>query len=143
MDKRRSLELSFFAPFAEIPGVHYFSLQKGPPSSQLADLRQGGWRGPEIVDYTNEFHDWADTAALVANLDLVISCDTSTAHLAAAMGKPTWILNRYDTCWRWLLEREDSPWYPTVRLFRQEQPGDWASVLTRVKSELLQLTVAR
>jgi len=143
LDRRRSLPLSSFALLADIADVNFFSLQIGPPSAQLAELRQARWDGPEIVDFTDHIHDWADTAALVDNLDLVISCDTSTAHLAAALGKPTWILNRYDTCWRWLLEREDSPWYPTVRLFRQTRHGDWIPVLDRVRAELLRLTGAR
>jgi ADP-heptose:LPS heptosyltransferase len=73
---------------------------------------------------------------LIANLDLVISCDTAVAHLAAAMGKPTWILSRYNGCWRWLQDRDDSPWYPTVRLFRQSTAGDWADVVNRVVIEL-------
>ena len=143
IDLRRSLPLSSFAVLGDVPGVRFFSLQIGPPASQLAELRQARWGGPQITDVTDNIHDWADTAALVDNLDLVISCDTSTAHLAAALGKPTWILNRYDTCWRWLLEREDSPWYPTVRLFRQPCHGDWTSALNRVKAELLRLTEAQ
>ena len=85
-----------------------------------------------LVDLTAELNDWADTAALIANLDLVISCDTGVAHLAAAMGKPTWILSRHNGCWRWLLDRTDSPWYPSVRLFRQPTFGDWATVVQEV-----------
>jgi tetratricopeptide (TPR) repeat protein len=139
IDARRSLHLSSFAPLRHVPGVHYFSLQKGPSASQLDELRREGWPGPEIIDYTEELNDWADTAALMENLDLVISCDTSTAHLAGAMGKPTWILNRYDGCWRWLVDREDSPWYPSVRLFRQEQSDDWSGIMSRIRSELLRL----
>ena len=80
--------------------------------------------------------DFADTAALIAALDLVISVDTSVAHLAGALGKPVWVLNRHDRCWRWLLDREDTPWYPTMRLFTQPRPGDWASVVRRVSGEL-------
>ena len=80
--------------------------------------------------------DFADTAALVAELDLVISVDTSTAHLAAAMGKPVWLLSRYSGCWRWLLERADSPWYPSLRLYRQDESRDWTGVMTRVARDL-------
>jgi ADP-heptose:LPS heptosyltransferase len=89
-----------------------------------------------LLDWTDELHDFADTAALVEALDLVISVDTSVAHLAGALGKSVWLLNRFDTCWRWLLEREDTPWYPTMRIFRQPIAGDWGSVIRRVAEEL-------
>jgi ADP-heptose:LPS heptosyltransferase len=95
-----------------------------------------------LRDHTGELNDFADTAALVENLDLVISVDTSTAHLAGAMGKPVWLLNRFDTCWRWFLEREDSPWYPTMRIFRQPHPGDWDSVIRAVASALREFVTA-
>jgi ADP-heptose:LPS heptosyltransferase len=80
--------------------------------------------------------DFADTAALIANLDLVISVDTAVAHLAAAIGKPVWLLDRFDSCWRWLSGRRDSPWYPTLRLYRQPSPGDWETVLAEVTRDL-------
>ena len=80
--------------------------------------------------------DFADTAALIANLDLVISVDTAVAHLAAALGKPVWMLDRFDACWRWFTGRRDSPWYPGLRLYRQSQPGDWESVLEEVTGDL-------
>jgi hypothetical protein len=80
--------------------------------------------------------DFSDTAALIDQLDLIISVDTSTAHLAGALGKPVWILNRYDTCWRWMLGRLDSPWYPTLRLYRQERPGAWQGVIERAREDL-------
>jgi hypothetical protein len=80
--------------------------------------------------------DFADTAALVANLDLVIAVDTAVAHLAAALGKPVWLLDRYDPCWRWLQGRQDCPWYPSLRLFRQQAPGDWLAVIEEVKGEM-------
>ena len=82
-----------------------------------------------LRDYTEHLRDFADTAALMDNLDLVISVCTSTAHLAGALGKPVWLLNRFDTDWRWFLDRDDSPWYPTMRLFRQPRPGDWGPVV--------------
>jgi ADP-heptose:LPS heptosyltransferase len=91
-----------------------------------------------VINHTTLLHDFADTAALIENLDLVISVDTSTAHLAGALGKPVWILNRFDTCWRWLLHRTDSPWYPTVRLYRQERVGNWHGVVERVRTDLMQ-----
>lgn len=135
-DKRRSLRLMQFAPLGRIQGLTVYSLQKGPPAGELAELREGGWSGPDIIDLTAEFGDFADTAAFVANLDLVITCDTAVAHLAGGLGKPVWILNRFDGCWRWLADRSDSAWYPTARLFRQPVPGDWASVIAQVAHEL-------
>jgi ADP-heptose:LPS heptosyltransferase len=84
--------------------------------------------------------DFADTAALVANLDLVISVDTAMVHLAGALGKPVWVLNRFNSCWRWYREGDYSPWYPTLRLFRQQRIGDWDSVIIRVRDELALLT---
>ena len=83
-------------------------------------------------------HDFADTAALVAKLDLVNVVDTAVAHLAGALGNPVWLLNRFDTCWRSLLERDDSPWYPSLRQFRQVGQGDWAEVMERVAGALEQ-----
>jgi hypothetical protein len=91
-----------------------------------------------LHDWTDELEDFADTAALVAALDLVIGVDTSVVHLAGGLGKPVWVLNRFDACWRWLRDRADSPWYPSARLFRQPAPGDWASVIETVASALRQ-----
>ena len=139
MDLVRSLHLRELAPLQAMQAanrVQFFSLQLDAPAKQLAQMQSEGWSGPEIVDLTKDLQDWADTAALIANLDLVIACDTAVAHLAAAMGKPTWILSRYNGCWRWLEDRDDSPWYPTVRLFRQTTAGDWAEVVNRVVIEL-------
>jgi len=131
-DRRRSLAIAELAPLAGVAGMSFVSLQLGKPvwgaSSPPAGL--------VVHDWTAEIEDFSDTAALVAGLDLVISVDTSTAHLAGAMGKPVWLLNRFDTCWRWLLEREDSPWYPTLRQFRQPKPGDWNAVVASVAAAL-------
>jgi tetratricopeptide (TPR) repeat protein len=91
-----------------------------------------------VHDFTADLHDFADTAALVANLDLVISVDTAVAHLAAAMGKPVWMANRFDSCWRWLTDRHSSPWYPTLTQFCQEEPGDWDGVVTDLSAALQQ-----
>jgi ADP-heptose:LPS heptosyltransferase len=125
-------------------GVTFYSLQKGQPAeAELPALIQAGWNGPPIIDLTAELQDFSDTAALIEHLDLVISVDTSTAHLAGAMGKPVWVLNRFDTCWRWMLERDDSPWYPTLKLYRQTTPGDWDSVVERVRDDLIGLVHAR
>lgn len=139
-DARRSLAFEQLAPVLDVPHVQFFSLQKGAAAAQLreAQAAQSEPQAParRIIDWTDDLHDFADTAALVANLDLIISVDTSTAHLAGAMNRPVWILNRLDTCWRWMLEREDSPWYPSARLFRQPSLGDWASVLAAVADAL-------
>jgi hypothetical protein len=117
--------------------VDFHSLQKGEPAEgELTGLRAEGWEGPALIDHAAELHDFSDTAALIQNLDLVIAVDTSTAHLAGALGKQVWILNRFDTCWRWMLERSDSPWYPTARLFRQPKRGDWATPLAEVAQAL-------
>ena len=136
-DARRSLDIERFAPMLDVPGVQWFSLQKGDKAvRQLSAMRERHETARRIVDWTDALHDFADTAALVDNLDLVISVDTSTAHLAGAMNKPVWILNRLDTCWRWMLEREDTPWYPSARLFRQPTLGEWDSVIGNIKQAL-------
>jgi tetratricopeptide (TPR) repeat protein len=140
-DLERSLKLDSFLPLgaiAQAHGLQFISLQKSPPTQQLQEYATDVASQLHLLDFTDELVDWADTAALISNLDLVICCDTGVAHLAAAMGKPTWILNRYNGCWRWLTDRTDSPWYPSVRLFRQPAFGDWASVIADVNQALLQ-----
>ncbi|MDR3517693.1 MAG: tetratricopeptide repeat protein [Azospirillaceae bacterium] len=137
-DRRRSLRLEQFDALSRIPGVTLVSLQKGNPALQRRTAALGG----EIIDWMDEVMDFADTAALIEALDLVIAVDTAVAHLAGALGKPVWILSRFDACWRWLLDREDTPWYPTARLFRQRQPGDWDEVLARVTAALEQAVAA-
>jgi len=137
--ERRNIPLARFAPFKNLDATFY-SLQKGEQAaSQIKELLGSDWNGPAIIDWTEEIHDFSDTAALIQNLDLVISVDTSTAHLAAAMAKPVWLLNRFDIEWRWL---PNSPWYPTVRLFKQQAPGDWVSVINRLIPELEKLVQA-
>jgi tetratricopeptide (TPR) repeat protein len=135
MDRRRSITLAHFAPLAAVPGVSFVSLQKGDAAAQTRSSPPG----MVIHDWTDELDDFADTAALIEALDLVISVDTSVVHLAGALAKPVWILNRFDTCWRWMLDREDSPWYPTARLFRQPRLGDWDDVFERVAQELARI----
>ncbi len=127
VDRRRSLAPERLAPLFEVPGLHLFSLQKDGPAAP-----------PDfpLTDFMTEMTDLADTAALVANLDLVISVDTCVAHLAGAQGKPVWLLDRFDPCWRWLVGRSDSPWYPTLRIYRQPLPGDWDTVLADVARDL-------
>ena len=136
---RRNIPLAKLAPLKS-PEIEFYSLQKGRPAeSELAELIAKNWDGPQLRDHTSELRDLADTAALIEQLDLVISVDTSIAHLVAALGKPVWLLNRFDTCWRWMTVRTDSPWYPTMKLYRQERPGDWDGVVQRVKTDLLKL----
>ena len=124
----RSLAPAALAPLAGAAGVRFVGLQKGaagaaPPGLDLLDL------GPELEDF-------ADTAAVLAQLDLLITVDTSVAHLAGALGRPAWVLLPFSPDWRWLLDREDSPWYPTLRLFRQTRLGDWAPVMAQVAAAL-------
>jgi tetratricopeptide (TPR) repeat protein len=136
---RRNIPLAKLAALKH-GGIEFYSLQKGQPAeSELADLMSNGWDGPPIIDHTSLLDDFSDTAALIEQLDLVISVDTSTAHLAAAQGKKVWLLNRFDTCWRWLLDRADSPWYPTLKIYRQVKAGDWDDVAERVRNDLPQL----
>jgi tetratricopeptide (TPR) repeat protein len=137
VDRRRSLALAQFAPLADIPGLTLVSLQKGAPAAQ-AKSPPAGLR---LLDWMDEIDDFADTAALVSQLDLVISVDTSVVHLVGAMGKPVWILSRFDGCWRWQ-DRDDSPWYPTARLFRQTAPGDWTGPLAALVAALRDLSGA-
>jgi hypothetical protein len=139
IDLVRSLSLNRFAPFSEISGVAFVSLQKGPAGAQAASPP----RGLMLFDWTGELEDFDDTAALVEALDLIITVDTAVAHLAGALGKPTWLVHRFATCWRWGLEGENAPWYPTMRIFRQAEPGDWDSVIQRVAVELQELVEAR
>jgi len=131
-DANRSLPLRQFIPLLEVKGAAFFSLQKGPPAAQVPDVQASH----EIHDWTAAFTDFADTAALIENLDLVITVDTSVAHLAAALGKPVWVLVPWVSCWRWLERRTDSPWYSSVRLFRQVERGNWDSVFSDIGREL-------
>jgi tetratricopeptide (TPR) repeat protein len=139
IDRRRSVRLEQYAPLAAVAGVRFFSLQKDGPAAQARQPPAG----LDFTDWTAELGDFADTAALVAGLDLVITVDTSVAHLAGALGKPVWVLSRFDGCWRWLNGREDSPWYPTARIFHQQAPGAWDEVIERVAGELAALSAAR
>ena len=127
-DKNRSVEFEMFRELRKIPGVSLFSLQKGEASKQI-DVS-------DVVDMGAKIKNFSDTAAIIENLDLIISVDTSVAHLAGAMGKPTWVLLGFLPDWRWFLGREDSPWYPGMKLFRQRRKGDWKGVFENVKREL-------
>jgi tetratricopeptide (TPR) repeat protein len=130
-DRERSLKLSQFLPLAS-DDVLFCSLQKGDAGQQAKTPPPG----MQILDFTAELRNFADTAALIAHLDLVIAVDTAVAHLAGAMGKPVWLLLTKVPDFRWMLDREDSPWYPTMRLFRQKSAGDWAETIGRVAEAL-------
>jgi Tfp pilus assembly protein PilF len=135
---RRNLPFDKLKAFAGLD-VDFVSLQKGEPAeSEFAAFDQSAWDGPPIANVAANLNGWADTAALIAALDLVVTVDTAIPHLAGAMGRPVWIMNRFDPCWRWLETRTDSPWYPTARLFRQPVMGDWDSVIAEVRTELEQ-----
>lgn len=136
LNERRNIPLGKLSRFKGLD-IEFVSLQKGEPAEgDLAALNASGWDGPDIIGLTAHIGDFADTAALIENLDLVVAVDTSTAHMAGALAKPVWILNRYDACWRWLNRREDTPWYPTARLFHQSRFGDWDELLVRVRRDL-------
>ena len=134
-NSRRNIKLANLECFKDID-AEFYSIQKGAPEQELTDLVEQNWNGPTIISYTNELVDFADTAAFISQLDLVISVDTSTAHVAAAIGKPVWIFNRFDSCWRWLLNRTDSPWYPTVTLFNQKVTNEWEEVIQQIHEKL-------
>ncbi|MSP02221.1 MAG: tetratricopeptide repeat protein [Acetobacteraceae bacterium] len=135
IDRRRSMKLSDMAPLAEVPGCVFVSLQLGAPAKQTETASF------PLIDVTDRLTDFADTAALIETLDLVITVDTAVAHVAGALGKPVWLLSRFDACWRWLRDRDDTPWYPAMRLFRQTSPGDWAGTIQRVREALSQFRV--
>lgn len=132
-DRNRSCPLTLLEPLLTAPGLRWFSLQKGP---RAADLTLLGWQD-RMVDLAPVIGDFADTAAIVADLDLVISVDTAVAHLAGALGRPCWLLLPFSSDWRWLRDRHDSPWYPTFRLFRQSRPGDWQAVIEQCREAVV------
>jgi len=131
-DRLRSPRLEGLRAVLDVPGVRFFGLQKGPGREDLERVPV-----PDgFTDLGPEIDDFADTAAIMANLDLVISSCTGPAHLAGALGVPLWVVLPYSPDWRWLTAREDSPWYPTARLFRQSRVGDWADVAERAADAL-------
>ncbi len=140
LDALRSIKFATLAPLLEQEGIDFYSLQLGDAAQYQLRSHPLAQR---VIDHSRFFYDFSDTAALISQLDLVISVDTSVCHLAAALNRPTWLLNRYNTCWRWLLERDDSPWYPSLRIFRQTEPGDWDGVIARVSQELSNLQTSR
>jgi tetratricopeptide (TPR) repeat protein len=131
-DRNRSVSLEMLKELLHPPGAKFISLQKGDASAQIAAISESA----NIVDWTTELHDFADTAALIGALDLIITVDTAVAHLAAALGKPAWVLLPHVPDWRWLLDRSDSPWYPTMQLFRQPGIGDWQTPIAQISQAL-------
>ena len=126
------MALSTLAPILEVAGVIFVSLQLGAPADEIA---RGGF-SPLVRDLRDRIGDFADTAAIVDRLDLVIGVDTSLVHLAGALGKEVWTLLPFAPDWRWQTGREDSPWYPTMRLFRQDCPRDWTGAVARAAAAL-------
>ena len=129
-DRQRSLAVSDLMALAGTPGVQFYNLQPHEPGRLGLPVESAA------IDLMPDVRDFADTAALVAGLDLVISVDTAVAHLAATMGKPVWLLSRFRGCWRWLHDRADSPWYPSMRILRQERPNGWADVIAEVRQDV-------
>lgn len=135
VDVGRSIPLRCFGALAAVPGIRLISLQKTHGLDQLAALPHG--MTVEVPDALDSGPDaFVDTASVIANLDLVITSDTAVAHLAGALGRPVWVVLKHSPDWRWMFKRDDSPWYPTARLFRQRQPGDWDEVFARVAAAL-------
>jgi len=130
-DHNRSCPLDLLTPLFDLAGCSWFSLQKGSAAAQLANLRR-----TMITDLGPELNSLSDTAAALTALDLLITVDTLVAHLAGSIGRPTWVLLPFAPDWRWQLDREDSPWYPSIRLFRQQEPGDWEGVMVRLQDAL-------
>lgn len=133
----KSFSLDTLSPLANFYDITFYSLQK----EEAAKEAKNPPMGMKLFDYTEELNNFSDTAALIENLDLVISVDTAVAHLTGALGKPIWILLPFAPDWRWMLNRDDSPWYPTMRLFRQPSFGDWETVIESIKNELLKIVV--
>lgn len=133
IDRRRSISLDEFDSVLSQSGADFFSLQKGDGAEETHPLLDNF--------AVSGFRDFFDTASFMLNLDLVITVDTSVAHLAGGLGKEVWMLSRFDGCWRWLMEGDKSPWYPTMTIFRQEKPGDWSGVINRVIVALRERTL--
>jgi hypothetical protein len=128
IDLRRSMNLESLRPLFDVAGVDFYNLQMGAGAAQIDSC---GLRD-RLTDLMGDVKNFEDTGAILEQLDLVISVDTSVVHLAGGMGRPVWVLSRFDACWRWLQNRPDSPWYPTARIFGQAAPGDWAAVVAKV-----------
>jgi tetratricopeptide (TPR) repeat protein len=137
-DRRRSVPVGHFARIVSVPGVQCFTLQKTDP----AETRWDAHDTHRYIDWTQRLRDFADTAALISALDLVVTVDTAVAHVAGALGARVWMLVPSVPDWRWLLDRTDSPWYPSMRIFRQRAAGDWRPVIDEVNAELGRVSVS-
>jgi hypothetical protein len=137
-DRSRSIAFSRLTRLLDVPGIQFVSLYRD--QDLRSEDRESLCREPRVIHFGQEQKDLGDAAALISSLDLAISVDTSLAHLAGALGRPVWILLAFSPDWRWMLQREDSSWYPTARLFRQPTNGDWDSVIEQVGRALVQLT---
>jgi hypothetical protein len=131
-DRMRSIALPLLMPLLSLPGFQFISIQKDLRDGDLEFLREH----PRLIHLGNKIADFGETAAIMSHLDLVVAVDTAVAHLAGALGQPVWVLLDHTPDWRWMVEREDSPWYPSARLFRQQKAGDWAGVVGRVVETL-------
>ncbi|MCE2578106.1 peptide transporter [Komagataeibacter sp. FNDCR1] len=136
IDRKRSMNLAQLAPLATIPGLHLVNLQRGQHARQMTDIPDG----MQLYDPMDDVRDMDDTAAIIMNLDIVVSVDTSIVHLAGALGRPVIMMDRYDNCWRWQSGRGDSQWYPDLRIVRQPRPGAWNEVVARVRDMLASAT---
>lgn len=134
-DQYRSIPLTYLAPLWNVPGIQFYGLQKGEAALQAEALS----RHMPLISLGDDLQDFSDTAAVLECLDLLIAVDTSVVHLAGAMGKPVWNLRPQKPYWVWMLDREDSPWYPSMRIFRQKQLGNWAEVIQMVSDSLRHL----
>jgi ADP-heptose:LPS heptosyltransferase len=134
-DHLRSVPLSALAPLADLSGVQYVVLQKGPAAKQIP----GSWAEARATHWTSELTDFAETAALIRALDVIVTVDTSVAHVSGALGARVWTAVHVEADWRWLRDRTDSPWYPTMRLFRQTRQDVWDDTVLKIASELRQL----
>src|SRR5262249_12622548 len=130
-DFRRSAGLDRLRPVFDVRGISFVGLQVGPRAADIARLPPG-----TMTDLSVELTDFAETAGAILNLDLVIAVDTAVVHLAGALGRPAWVMLAFSPDWRWLLNRDDSPWYPTLRLYRQRTPGDWDGLIARLAADL-------
>jgi tetratricopeptide (TPR) repeat protein len=137
LDRRRSAGLAAFEPLFQVPGVYFIGLQKGAAAREKRPVSL------TLFDPMPRVRDFADTAAIMASLDLVISVDTSVVHLAGLVGVPVFLMDRYDNCWRWLHGRSDSPWYPKLTIFRQDRPNDWSGAMARAAAALQAMLLFR
>lgn len=142
MNERRNIPFSNYISLSKIDKVNFICLQKGEGLQSVDYLEKSKlWTKDNFFDYTDAMHNFSDTAALIKNLDLVITVDTSIAHLSGALGKPVWVLNRFDSCWRWLKNRADSPWYPTATIFTQHEYQNWDQVMHEVEANLRRIAL--